>query len=59
MYPEVAIKASFPKNLRDYRVEIANKFSFAFDGRPNARKQSRELRRSLRPLTHWLKKTSD
>jgi hypothetical protein len=37
MYPKTAIKASFSKNLRDYRVEIANKFSFVFDGRPDVR----------------------
>jgi hypothetical protein len=59
MYPEAIIKASFPKNLCDYRVKIANKVSFTFDGRPDARKQSHERRRALRPLTHWLKKTFD
>jgi hypothetical protein len=31
MYPEVAIKASFPENSCNYRVEIANKVSFVFD----------------------------
>jgi hypothetical protein len=59
VYPEAAIKASFPKKLCDYKVEIANKVSFAFDGCPNARKKSHERRRALRPLTHWIKKTSD
>jgi hypothetical protein len=34
MYPEGTIKASFPKNLHDYRVEIANKVSFIFDACP-------------------------
>jgi hypothetical protein len=58
MYPEAAIKASFPQKLHDYRVEIANKVGFAFDGCPDARKQSHEWRRALRALTHWLKKTS-
>jgi hypothetical protein len=52
MYPEAIIKASFPKKLCDYRVKIANKVSFTFDGRPDARKQSHERRRALRPLTH-------
>jgi hypothetical protein len=59
MYPKAAIKASFPKNLCDYRVEIANKVSFAFDRRPDTRKQCHERRRALKPLTHWLKKISD
>jgi hypothetical protein len=59
MYREAAIKASFPKNLCDYMVEIANKVSFVFDGHLNARKQSHERRRVLRPLIHWLKKTSN
>jgi hypothetical protein len=56
MYPEAAIKVLFPKNLRDYRVEIANKVSSAFDGSPDARKQSHEQRCALRPLTHWPKR---
>jgi hypothetical protein len=59
MYPEAAIKASFPKNLWDYRVKIANKVSFIFDRRPVTKNQSHEWRRALRPLTDWLKKTSD
>jgi hypothetical protein len=59
MYPKAAIKASFPKILCDYMVEIANKVSFAFDRRPDARKQCHEWRRALKPLTHWLKKISD
>jgi hypothetical protein len=42
MYPKAAIKSSFPKNLRDYRVKIANKVSSIFNGRPDARKQSPE-----------------
>jgi hypothetical protein len=37
MYPEAAIKASFPQNLRNYRVKIANKVSFAFDGHLDTR----------------------
>jgi hypothetical protein len=52
MYPKAAIKASFPKNLRNYKVKIANKVSFAFNERPDAKKQSHERRRALRPLTH-------
>jgi hypothetical protein len=42
IYPEAAIKASFPRNLRDYRVEIANKVSSVFNGHPDARKQSHD-----------------
>jgi hypothetical protein len=56
MYHEATIKASFPKNLCDYRVKIANKVSFAFDWRLDARKQSHERKCALRPLTHWLKR---
>jgi hypothetical protein len=40
-------------------VEIANKANFAFDRLLDAKQQSHELRRTVRPLTHWLKKTSD
>jgi hypothetical protein len=59
MYPEAVIKALFPKHFCDYMVEIANKVSFIFDGRPDARKQSHEPRRALRPLAHGLRETSD
>jgi hypothetical protein len=31
MYPKAVIKASFPQNLDQNRVEIANKVSFVFD----------------------------
>jgi hypothetical protein len=32
MYPKVAIKLHSPKKLYDYRVKIAKKVRFAFDG---------------------------
>jgi hypothetical protein len=31
MYPKAVIKASFPQNLDQNRVKIANKVSFVFD----------------------------
>jgi hypothetical protein len=32
MYPEAAVKASFPKKSCDYMIERANEVSFAFNG---------------------------
>jgi hypothetical protein len=53
MYPEAAIKASFPKAL-GHKVKIANKVSSVFDKPFHAKFQSHEQRCDIRPHAHWL-----
>jgi hypothetical protein len=55
MYPEAALKASFPKTW-GLRVEITNRVSSVFDKRLCTKQQNHEWSRAIRTLAHWLKR---